>query len=176
MKKRFLLLGSCAVLLLCLFVSADAQTKPAGANFAGTWVLDKAKSELSPMMRNFDGVTWVITQDDKQLTREQKFEGGPGGGRGRIGNVPLTVKLDGSETSTDAPAISGKRTAKSNWQGDGKILEVNVVTTGSFQGNDIKSTTTEHWELAEDGKVLKVHQKIEGTRGNFESKMIFNKK
>jgi hypothetical protein len=176
MKKPFLSLSSCAVLLLCLFVSADAQTKPAGANFAGTWVLDKAKSELSPMMRNFAGVTWVISQDDKQLTREQKFEGGPGGSRGMIGNVPLTIKLDGSEASTDAPAISGKRTVKANWQGDGKILEVNVVTTGSFQGNDIKSTTTEHWELAEDGKVLKVHQKIEGTRGNFESKMVFNKK
>jgi hypothetical protein len=135
MKKPFLLLGLCAVFMMTLFVSADAQTKPAGANFAGTWVLDKAKSELSPMMRNFDSITWIITQDDKQLTREQKFEGGRGG---MMGNVPLTVKLDGSEASTDAPAISGKRIAKSNWQGNGKILEVNVVTTGSFQGNDTK--------------------------------------
>jgi hypothetical protein len=173
MKKPFLSLGMCAVFMLTLFVFADAQTKPAGANFAGTWALDKTKSELSPMMRNFDSVTWIITQDDKQLTREQKLEGGRGG---MMGNVPLTVKLDGSETSTDAPAISGKRIAKSTWQGDGKILEVNVVTTGSFQGNDIKSTTTEHWELAEGGKVLKVHQKIEGTRGTFEAKMVFNKK
>jgi hypothetical protein len=173
MKKPFLSFGLCAVFMLTLFVFADAQTKPAGANFAGTWVLDKAKGELSPMMRNFDSVTWIITQDDKQLTREQKFEGGRGGMRG---NVPLTVKLDGSETSIDAPAISGKRVAKSTWQGDGKILEVNVVTTGSFQGNDIKSTITEHWELVEGGKVLNVHQKVEGTRGNFESKMVFNKK
>jgi hypothetical protein len=176
MKKPFLLLGSCAVLLLCLLVSVDAQTKPAGANFAGTWVLDKAKSELAPLMQHFEGVTWEITQDDKQITREQNFAGGPGGGRRMIGNVPLTVKLDGSEVSTDAPAISGKRIAKSNWQGDGKILEVSVTTNGSFQGNDIKSMTTEHWELAEGGKVLKVHRKIEGTRGNFESKMVFNKK
>jgi hypothetical protein len=176
MKKPFLLLGLCAVFMLTLFVSADAQTKPAGANFAGTWMLDKSKSELSQMMQNLDGVTWVITQDDKQLAREQKFEGGPGGGRGMIGNVPLTVKLDGSETSTDAPRISGKRTARSQWQGDGKILEVSVVTTGSFEGNEIKSTVTEHWELAEGGQVLKVHQKTEGTRGTFESKMVFNKK
>jgi hypothetical protein len=173
MKKPFLSFGLCAVFMLTLFVFADAQTKPAGANFAGTWVLDKAKGELSPITRNFDSVTWIITQDDKQLTREQKFEGGRGGMRG---NVPLTVKLDGSETSIDAPAISGKRVAKSTWQGDGKILEVNVVTTGSFQGNDIKSTITEHWELVEGGKVLNVHQKVEGTRGNFESKMVFNKK
>lgn len=171
MKKLILVL--CSVLMLCLCVSADAQTKPAGANFAGTWALDKTKSELPRMMQNLDGVTWVITQDDKQLTREQKFEGG---GRGMIGNVPLTIELDGSETSTDAPQISGKRVAKSQWQGDGKILEVSVVTTGSFQGNDIKSSTTEHWELAEGGKVLKVHQQVEGTRGNFESKFYFNKK
>jgi hypothetical protein len=176
MKKPFLFLGLCAVFMLTLFVSADTQTKPAGANFAGTWVLDKTKSELPQMMQNIDGVTWVITQDDKELTREQQFEGGPGGARGMIGNVALTVKLDGSETSTDAPRISGKRTAKANWQDDGKILEVSAVTTGSFNGNEIKATTTEHWELAEGGKVLKVHQKVEGTRGSFELKMVFNKK
>jgi hypothetical protein len=176
MKKPFLSFGLCAVFMLTLFAFADAQTKPAGANFAGTWLLDKAKSELPQMMQNLNGVTWEISQDDKQITREQKFEGGPGGSRGMVGNVALTVKLDGSETSTDAPRISGKRTAKANWQADGKILEVSTVTTGSFNGNEIKSTTTEHWELAEGGKVLKVHQKIEGTRGNFESKMVFNKK
>jgi hypothetical protein len=176
MKKSFLSLGLCAVFTMTLFVSADAQTKPAGVNFAGTWTLDKTKSELPQMMQNFDGVTWVITQDDKELTREQKFEGIPAGARSMRGSVVLTVKLDGSETSLDAPRISGKRVAKANWQGDGKILEVTAVTTGSINGNDIKVTTTEHWELAEGGNVLKVHQKVEGTRGNFESKMVFNKK
>jgi hypothetical protein len=174
MRKSFLLPGLCSVLMLILAVSTDAQTKE---NFAGTWVLDKSKSELTQMMQNLEGITWNITQDEKQISREQKFEGASGSGRGgMIGNVPLTVKLDGSETVTDAPRISGKRTATSKLTGDGKILEVSVVTTGSFQGNEIKSTTTEHWELTEGGKVLKVHQKVDGTRGTFESKMIFNKK
>ncbi|MBO0721295.1 MAG: hypothetical protein J2P41_10765 [Blastocatellia bacterium] len=161
MKKTFLL-------LLCLFVSAAAQTK---ANFAGTWVLDKSRSELPALMQHFEGVTWEIKQDDKELTREQVFQGG-----GMPGNVALTLKLDGSDVVTDAPMISGKRTATSHWQGDGKILEVTVVTTGSMQGREINAKTTEHWELDEGGKVLKVHQKSEGTRGNFESKLVFNKK
>jgi hypothetical protein len=168
MKKTFLPF-LCAFFMLFLVVSADAQTKP---NFAGTWVLDKTKSELPQMMQNFGGLTWEITQDDKQITRDQKFEGGGG----MAANVPLTIKLDGSETVTDAPRISGKRTVKASWQGDGKILELSSVTTGTIQGNEIKSTTTEHWELDEGGKVLKVQQKVESTRGNFETKLVFNKK
>ena len=165
MKKTFLL-------LLCLFVSAAAQTK---ANFAGTWVLDKSKSELPPLMQHLEGVTWEIKQDDKEITRDQKFAGPQGGGPGAmVANVPLTFKLDGSETVTEAPRISGKRTVKSSWQGS--VLEVSSVTTGSMQGTAIKSTTTEHWELEEDGKVLKVQQKVEGTRGTYETKMVFNKK
>jgi hypothetical protein len=167
MKKTFLPF-LCAFFMLFLVVSAAAQTK---ANFAGTWVLDKSKSELPQMMQNFGGLTWEITQDDKQITRDQKFEGG-----GMARNVPLTIKLDGSETVTDAPMISGKRTVKASWQGDGKILEVSSVTTGSRQGTEIKSTTTELWELTEGGKVLKVQQKVDGTRGTFETKLVFNKK
>jgi hypothetical protein len=172
MRKSCLIPGLCSVLMLILSVSAGAQTKE---NFAGTWELDKSKSELTQMMQNLESITWNITQDEKQVFREQKVEGSTASGR-VIGNVPLTVKLDGSETVTDVPRISGKSTARSKLAGDGKILEVSVVTTGSSQGNEIKATRTEHWELTEGGKVLKVHQKVDGTRGTFESKMVFNKK
>ncbi|MCI0338501.1 MAG: hypothetical protein L0226_13065 [Acidobacteria bacterium] len=178
MRKISLLVSLCSVLLLGLFVFAAAQSK---ASYAGTWALDKAKSEgLSQRLQGADSVSWVVTQDDKQLTREQKVEGGQGGqggGRGAgMGAGQLTVKLDGSETSTDRPQISGKSTTKATWQDGGKILEVSTVTTGNIQGNDFKATTTEHWELAEGGKVLKVHQKAESPRGTTESKMVFTKK
>jgi hypothetical protein len=161
-------------------IAAGAAQK--GADFSGTWVLDKTKSEgLPPRIQGAESVSWVIAQDDKQVTREEKVEGMQAGQGGRGGGMmggggPLTVKLDGGETSTDRPQISGKSVTKSKWMDGGKILEVSSVTTGNFQGNDFKATTTEHWELAEGGKVLKVHRTTESPRGTVESKMVFNKK
>src|SRR5690242_4641729 len=85
--KRVLAVCSTFVVLAALSVMASAQSK--GANFAGTWTLDKSKSQLPQMMADrVQGGTWTITQDDKQLTREQKLDmaegagGGGGGGRG----------------------------------------------------------------------------------------------
>ena len=37
-------------------------------------------------------------------------------------------------------------------------------------------TTTEHWELADDGKTLKVHRKSESPRRPQESTYVFTKK
>jgi hypothetical protein len=179
MMRKFIAGGSLFMVMTVGLFAAGAAQK--GADFSGTWVLDKAKSEgLSPRVQGADSVSWVIAQDAKQVSREEKVEGmqaGPGGrGGGMMGGGPLTVKLDGSETATELPRISGKSTSKMKWLDSGKILEVNSVINGNMQGNDFTATTTEHWELAEDGKVLKVHRKTESPRGTMESKMVFNKK
>src|SRR5215468_6603195 len=98
MTKRALTI--CAV-FCALMIGGAAVSAQKGANFAGTWELDKAKSQLS--QRQADSIksaTWTVTQDDKQLTSEQKIErvegGGGYGGRGRGFGMggPLTVKLD----------------------------------------------------------------------------------
>jgi hypothetical protein len=65
----------------------------AAGNFAGTWALDKAKSQgLSQRLSTADKVTWTIKQDDKTISVDQKVEGGvgfgggpPGGGGGGMG-------------------------------------------------------------------------------------------
>ncbi len=183
--KRYLTLCSLLCALMVGLWGVGAAQK--GANFAGTWELDKSKSKLPQQMAdNIQSLTWMVTQDDAQIKREQKMEGamggggqgGGGGGRGggMMGGGPLTVKLDGSETSTDVPRVSGKSTTKAKWNDGGKILELSAIVTGNLQGTDFKSTTTEHWELAEGGKVLKVHRISENPRGTTESTMVFNKK
>jgi hypothetical protein len=173
MKRSIIVICVLCSVMLGLLGVKGAQK---GTNFAGTWVLDKAKSEgLQRSMQNADSVTWIVTQDDKQLAREQKTEGGQGGGRGAgMGN--LTLNMDGSETTTDVPQFSAKRTVKAKWLDGEKILEVSTVTTGNAQGNDFKFTATEQWELAEGGKVLKVHRKFDSPQGAIDSKMVFNKK
>jgi len=174
----------CALLIGVAAVSAQK-----GANFAGTWELDKAKSQLP--QRQADSIksaTWTVTQDDKQLTNEQKTErveaagGGPGGGGGGggrgggfgMGGGKLTVKLDGGETTTESQR--GKTTTKAKWTNDGKTLEITSVTSGEFQGNAFTLTTTEHWELADGGKTLKVHRQTETQRGPQESTWVLTKK
>lgn len=181
MKK---LLAVCSV-FCALMIGVAVVSAQKGANFAGTWELDKAKSQLPQMMAdNIKSATWTVSQDDKQLTREQKIEraegaqGGPGGGGGRgggmMGGGSLTVKLDGSETTAETQR--GKSTTKAKWTNDGKTLEVNTVSNFSTPNGDITSTTVEHWELADGGKTLKVHRKTETPRGPQESTWVFTKK
>lgn len=179
--KRILAVCSVVAALMTMAVLASAQGK--GASFAGTWTLDKSKSQLPQMMADrIQGATWTITQDDKQVTREQKMDmaegagGGGGGGRGGMmgGGGPMTVKLDGSETTAENPR--GKSTMKAAWQDGGKILEIKTVSNFSTPNGDITSTTVEHWELADGGKTLKVHRTSETPRGTMESTWVFTKK
>jgi hypothetical protein len=145
----------------------------AATDFSGTWALDKAKSEgLQGRMADLDQ-TWVVTQDAKTFTVEASITGGdqPRPPQTR------TYNLDGSETTMDVTGrMPGKATMKAKWQGDGKILELSQVTKANVQGNDVTITSTEHWELADGGKTLKVHRIQESPRGTQESKLTFTKK
>lgn len=185
MKRFFSACSFAAVLTIALSATGFAQAK--GASFAGTWELDKSKSQLAgPMADAIQSATWTVTQDDKQLSREQKIErnpnaqgpggGGGGGGRGggMMGGGPLTVKLDGSETTAETQR--GKSTSKAKWLNEGKTLEISTVANMSTPNGDFTITTTEHWELADGGKTLKVHRKQETQRGPMESTWVFAKK
>ncbi len=185
MKRTIAMCGAFA-LLLALSVTASAQK---GANFAGTWELDKSKSQLPGRQAEMiQSVTWTVTQDANQLSRDQKMErnpnaqapaGGPpgGGGRGGGGGMmggggPLTVKLDGSESKTENER--GKSATKATWQGS--VLEIKTVGTFNTPNGEMTTTTTEHWELADGGKTLKVHRVSESPRGPQESTWVFTKK
>ncbi len=168
MKRSLVFLSFCCVLMVG-FWSVSA----AGTNFGGTWSLDKSKSEgLQGPMASMDQ-TWVVTQDAKTFTVEASYSGGdqPRPPQKR------TYNLDGSETTMDVTGrMPGKATLTAKWQGDGKILELNSVTKANVQGNDITITSTEHWELADGGKTLKVHRVSESPRGKQETSLVFAKK
>jgi len=180
MKRIF---TACGILAALMTFSVIGLAQAKGANFAGTWELDKSKSQLPQMMADMiQSATWTVTQDDKQVSREQKIErnpnaqapgGGGGGGRGggmMGGGGLLTVKLDGSETTAETQR--GKSTTKAKWLNEGKTLEITTVA-GTPNGD---LTTTEHWELADGGKTLKVHRKQDTPRGPTESTWILAKK
>jgi len=191
MRKLLFAFGLTSALVFALAAHAAAP------NFAGTWTLDKSKSQgLSQRIQNAEGVSWVITQTDKEITVEEKIQGGgspggpggppaggapagggPGGG-GRGGMMgamgPRSYNLDGSETTGEAGR--GKFARKATLSSDGKTLElVNKNMFTGQDGNEITVTSTDKLSLSGDGKVLTVSRHSETPRGAQDSTLVFNK-
>ena len=164
--KRIFVIAGLATAFLLLVVAASAQK----TNFAGTWSLDKAKSQnLSRGMQGADKVTLTITQDDKTISLDTKLEGGQppagggggnggGGGRGMGGGFggPQSFNLDGKEngptdvtmghhapTERYAPDVTmGQRTIKRTTKGTLSGQSVELWTKSEFAGQDGSMMTT----------------------------------
>jgi hypothetical protein len=177
----------CVLSLLSALVVASAVNAAAPTSFAGTWTLDKSKSQgLSSRDQGADSISWTITQTDKEITIEQKVTGGamasgggpggPGGGGrgGGMGGGPRTYNLDGTETTADMGR--GKAVRKASWSKDGKTLELSSKST--FQGQDgaeVTSTSDDKMQLSGDGKTLTVIRHSESPRGTQDTTFVFMK-
>jgi len=186
--KRLLVLGALIGALSLAGLAASASS----TNFAGTWVLDKGRSESLPrQLERVQSYTMLITQDGERLTVENKIESAPRadsapdssrgdrqgrrGGRegrgGRFGQPKATYTLDGKEQSVETPR--GIFSIKALWKGD--ALELTETRNINREGNEMTVTTTDYWELAEGGKVLNVNRTINSPRGTQQSKLTFNR-
>jgi hypothetical protein len=196
MRKLLYAFGLTSALVFALAAHAAAP------NFAGTWTLDKSKSQgLSQRWQNAESVTWNVTQTDKEITIDEKVTGGggpggpggppsgapaaggppPGGGqgggmgpgRGMMGG-PRTFNLDGSETTGDTGR--GKFARKATLSSDGKTLElVSKLTFQTPDGNEVTTTSNDKLTLSADGKSLTVVRHSESPRGAQDSTLVFNK-
>lgn len=158
--------------MIMVLAMAAVSVSAAAPNFAGTWVLDKDKSQgvQGPQGGGVPDITLVVTQDDKKLVAEEKRSMNGQAAPSR----PNTYNLDGSETTAELTGrMSGTAKMKAKWVKD--TLELSSVANVSIQGNDVTITTTEHWELADGGKTLKIHRVRETPRGTQESTLVFTK-
>jgi hypothetical protein len=179
MKRLIIAAG----LITALALAAFGTTGGLPVSFAGSWTLDKEKSQgLSQRFQNAEKVTCVITQTDNTISVEWKVEGGQppaggaggGGGRGPAG--PQTYNLDGKEVSSEAGGqMGGTNTMKATWSDATKTLELMSVRAGSLNGQDFKATTTDKLSVSEDGKVLTIVRHSESPRGVQDSTLVFNK-
>lgn len=198
MRRIICALTLTSALMLTLVAQAAAP------NFAGTWTLDKSKSQgLSQRMQGADSVQWVITQTDKQITIEEKVTGGQMGGQGGPpGGAPAAAPPAGAPPAGGGPGggqggrgmgMGGPRTynldgsevtgdtgrgkfaRKATLSSDGKTLE--LTTTSTFQGpnGEVTSTSTDKLTLSGDGKTLTVVSHRETPRGPQDSTLVFNK-
>jgi len=190
MRKLLFAFGLTSALVFALAAHAAAP------NFAGTWTLDKSKSQgLSQRWQNADSVTVNITQTDKDITLDEKVTGGGGpggppaggapaagapqgggpggGGPGRGMGGPRTYNLDGSETSGEmGPAKFVRKAALSS---DGKTLELTSKTTFTRDGNETTLNSSDKLSLSADGKTLTIVRHAETPRGVQDSTLVFNK-
>ena len=183
MRKLFLVAGLTSAFML-LVVAASAEK----TSFAGTWGLDKTKSQgLSQRMMGADKVTLTITQDDKTISLDTKVEGGQppaggggggggmGGGRGPAG--PTTYNLDGHEVTSDVTfgQNTGKRTLKATMSG-GTLELMNKTSFTGPDGTERVNATTQKLSLAGDGKTLTVLTHREGgQQPTPDSTAVYNK-
>jgi hypothetical protein len=198
MRKLLYAFGLTSALVFALAAHAAAP------NFAGTWTLDKSKSQgLNQRLQNAESVTWNVTQTEKEITIDEKITGGggpggpppggapaagapaaggpppgggQGGGRGMGGGMggPRTFNLDGSETTGDTGR--GKFARKATLSSDGKTLElVSKVTFQTPDGTEVTTNSTDKLTLSADGKSLTVVRHSESPRGAQDSTLVFNK-
>lgn len=163
-----------------LFAVTNQATTP---NFAGTWTLDKSKSQvLASSQKSFDRVTWSITQTDKQISIEQTYGGfiagkdspPPRPGRGGSG-PPIGARiynLDGSENTVQIART--KFTRKAILSNDGQTLELIEKETFPGAESEVTRTTTDKLSLSADGKVLTVIRNREGWPPPHNSTLVFN--
>jgi hypothetical protein len=161
------------IISLSALLVGSAVSAAAPANFAGTWTLDKAKTQNMPRQwENAESVTLEIKQDPKQITLETKAAGS------QFPSQPLTYNLDGTESSVETQGrMPGKAILKATWSSDGNTLELTRKNTGNGpNGEQFSFTTTEKLSLSEGGKVLTDVRHSESPRGAQDSTLVYTKK
>ena len=141
---------------LVLSVGLLAQEKP---NFAGTWVLDPAKSEMGggPGGGRGPGGPITITQTAAELTIDQTM------GENTVKRV---YKFDGTPSVNETPR--GKSTIVSKWEGAKLVSTIKSET----QRGAMESTETR--SLGADGTMV-VEMTMNAPNGPMTRKMVYNK-
>ena len=94
----------CALSLISALVFSLAVHAAAPTSFAGTWTLDKSKSQgLNQRIQGAESVVWTITQTDKTITIEEKVSGG-------AGLAPVVVLGAAPSSTPPAGGSSGRGT------------------------------------------------------------------
>src|SRR5215213_2193109 len=198
MRKLLYAFGLTGALVFALAAHAAAP------NFAGTWTLDKSKSQgLNQRMQNAESVSWNVTQTEKEITIEEKVAGGGGpGGPGGQGGPPPGGAPGGPPpagapggggpgrggmmgggprtfnldgSETTGEMGRGKFVRKATVSSDGKTLELTSKVTFQGQDGEITTTSTDKLTLSADGKSLTVVRHAESPRGAQDSTLVFNK-
>jgi len=168
MKKSSLATVTIGAMLALNLSLVFAATK---ANFNGTWVMDKSRSEgIPPDVEQ----TMILKQSEDKLTVENRITGG-----GNDLTVSDTYILNGKEVEfsqkVNDQESKGKRTSK--WLEDGSGFESSEELIRQVgDGTQITQQVTRKWVMAADGKMFTVEMNVKGPNGTRQTKRVFVKK
>ncbi len=161
------------VFVLLTAVSVLGQTKQAKSaipKFEGTWVLVPEKSSGLTGGLSKAEIHMVVTQNDSQLTAEQKIII-------RQREQPsqeLVYQLDGSENGIEVVRpLAGTMKLKAKWLESNKVLELHSSITGENEGKPATISTLEQWQLV--GDTLRIIRTRKSPQGTLTFKLIFQK-
>jgi hypothetical protein len=169
-------IGSIAVLLLALVVST-AQAQP---QFTGTWVLDRAQSQLpahGPHGGRAGGppgpppdVKLIVEQQGNTLKATRMIAHGP-----RERSMSETFVTDGSER-TEQTRRGGTSVTKATLGGDRLVVNKTHSMPAKDQGQPARTFTRESvWTLSPDGRTLTIDTTMQSPRGTRTMKTVFTK-
>src|SRR5947209_20200141 len=165
MKKVTLATVTMLVLSLSLAFAA------ARANFTGTWVMDKSRSEGVP-----SGVeqTMTLTQSEDKLIVENRVKTEDGDLTVNDTYIINGKEVEFTQTVNDLESV-GKRTSK--WLADGSGFESSEeITRQADDGTPVTQQVTRKWVMAADGKTFTVEMSVKGPNQTRQTKRIFVKK
>jgi hypothetical protein len=171
MRRTQFLFGILSVLLLTSMVVAQAQ-----APFTGTWVLDRAQSQL-PAHRGRGAaapdsqvqppeVKLTVAQQGSTLKATRTMVRG-----NQERSLAETYVADGSEQLQATPR--GSVTTRAAFEGN-RFLVSKTFTKKSEQGESTMSRESV-WTLSPDGKVLTIDTTFHGPRGDRNMRSVYQR-
>lgn len=161
MKKTLLSVG------LALVLATVASAQAPGPNFSGTWVVDLTKSDFGPMPPP-ESVVLVVEHKEPNLkvTVTQRSAGS------EVTNVRL-VTTDGKDNSNKMRTPDGETQdviSTTKWTGSA------LATAYKVNAQGMTVDITDSWELSDGGKVLTASRSVKTPQGNFQAKVVYNRK
>ncbi|MBN1480289.1 hypothetical protein EH223_20075 [candidate division KSB1 bacterium] len=152
------------VFLLILLISVAVVA----ADFSGTWVLNREKSELGdgPGGR-MAAKKMVVEQKENSLKIESTREGRDGGDRTRTQEMTLDGK-ENKETTEWGESVSTAQIVED-------VLTIESTRTFERDGQTNSMEFKQTWTLEEEGKQLVVNMKSNSPWGENELKMVYDK-
>jgi len=169
-------IGSLGALLLVLVVGT-AQAQP---QFTGTWVLDRAQSQLPNRGAHGKGtgnpqaqpheVKLIVEQQGATLKATRSVAHGP-----RERAMSETFVVDGSERTETTPR-GGTSVTRATLGGDRLVVNKSHTRPANEQGQPARSFSRESvWTLSQDGRTLTIDTTMHTPRGERTMKAVYTK-
>ena len=176
MRRAQRILGALGVMLLAVAVST-VQAQP---QFSGTWILDRAQSQLphrgghdqgtaDPQAQPGD-VKLIVEQQGNTLKATRSFVRGS-----REHAMTETLVVDGSERTEQTPR-GGASITRATLGGDRLIVNKTHTQPAKEQGQPARTFSRESvWTLSPDGRTLTIDTTMQTPRGDRAMKTVYNK-